>query len=215
MIPKIIRFLLIFLISSSLLWIYDRYFLKAFHQNLDESVESLPTVKVDEIQVQAFNEKGILRFEIYGTRGEVSEKEAIAKISPVHMAIYDEKIAFQRKSTILASLGIHHKTKPQYFELIGNVELNTLPDLAQKGGHFYLRKLFTEKLLYYPDLEKFVSPGPFKIVDTLNSAIIMGKMLEYSARDERGEVQEGFEFRSGLDEDIIFQELNRGLNNEN
>lgn len=215
MLSKLTRFLLIGLIGLILFWVYDQYFLKAFHQNLEEATENVPKVRVDQIQVQAFNEKGILRFEIYGTRGEVSEKEAVAEISPVHMAIYDENIAFQRKSTILASVGIHHKTKPQYFELIGNVELNTLPDLNQHSTHPYLRKLFTEKLLYYPDLQKFISPGPFKIIDTLKSAVITGNTLEYNTRDERGEVQEGFEFRSGLDEDTIFRELNRGLNNEN
>jgi len=214
MVLKILRFVLIGCIGALCFWIYDHYFVQAFHRDVEDAVEQLPKVEVEQILVQSYNQKGMLRFEIYGARGEVREKDGITEVSPIHMIIYDESIPFQRESTILAARGFHHKTHPPYFELVGKVELNTRPHFEKNRKNQYLRKLFTEKLLYYPDLEKFLSPGSFKVIDMQNASIVTGKSLEYYAREERGEVREGFELRSHVDESSLLNELNQGLIDE-
>lgn len=202
------------LFGYSLFWIYDHYFLKVFERSLDAVVENSPRIEVQKILVQSFNRKGLVKFEIYGARGEVREKEGITEVSPIHMIIYDDEIPFKRETTILAREGYHFRSQPPYFELVGGVELNTQGDQASSKDESQLRKLFTEKLLYYPDLEKFVSPGSFKIIDTSTASIATGEHFEYHSREEKGEVKGGFELRTQLGEDVILQELNRGLSNE-
>lgn len=69
-----------------------------------------------------------------------------------------------------------------------------------------IRKLFTHKLRYYPALNKFVSPGSFKMVDPISKSTIRGKSLIYKGNEQIAEI-EGHRTVSNDEPDVIEIEM--------
>ncbi len=192
-----------------LFWVYDRYFLQVWHQSKKSGDTEIPSARADKVLIRAFNKKGWVQVKLFGTTATVDAKLENTGIKPVHMILYDHEVQGQRKATILAQEGKYHKASPAYFELFGKVEGNIL-----RGSSPGIQKVFTHKLLFYPELNKFVSPGKFKIVDSANQSIISGDSLEYNIKEERGEVRGSFLLRHNEDPTSIQREMNQEFSHE-
>lgn len=199
----------------SLFWIYDTYYLRVSEQ-IDAPLTNadLPNVTVSQIQLQSLNLDGSIKFRLFGKVAELNEKTRITKTVPINLIIYDDKEINKQQITILAREGYHHRTVPEYFELIGDVECNIAgeKDLEKKSNGFnYLKKIFTEKLLYYPKLDKFISPGKVKIIDTNKNMVATGDSFTYYQKEEKGEIEGSVVIRLHEDPKVVLAEMNREL----
>jgi LPS export ABC transporter protein LptC len=205
----ILKGLIIFGMLYLLFWVYDRYFLQVWQQSTGANEVEIPSAQVDKVLIRSFNKKGWVQVKLFGAIATVDEKLENTLIKPVHMILYGSETQGERKATILAKEGTYHRSVPAYFELIGNVEGNLLTQTSSK-----IQKLFTDKLLFYPELNKFVSPGKFKIVDEENLSIISGDSLEYNIKKEQGEIRGSFLIRQNETPAMIMREMNQEFSHE-
>ena len=215
---RIMRLFFTVAIGAGLYWLYDTYFVRVLDLAKSLTTPVAPNISVEKVMIQSFNEKGMIRFKLFGKVATVLEKEKTTKITPVNLLIYDAEKNYQQEIAIFATEGVHFNTEPDYFQLTGNVECN-LAVAEESDKNFekvqYIRKVFTHKLLYYPDLNKFVSPGKFKIVDTRDNSIVRGDSLVYYTEKGTGEIQGNFRAVFHEDPLLVLDEINVEFSHEN
>ena len=194
MIAKVTPWLIMTFVVIGLYLLHDKYFVQVMTLAGNLVNKEIPNIEVDNVILQAYHPNGKLRFKLFGTKAQIDEKEKITRIAPVNLLIYDQEVEYLQEIAILAQRGSYIDAKPDYFKLDGNVECNLAVGHDEHGlgkkveDVRYIRKIFTQKLLYYPALNQFVSPGPFKIVDTKNSTVMTGQSFTYKGNEQLGEI---------------------------
>ena len=214
MFKTLVKWAAFLLILFGLHKLYDRYFVRGFEISGGFTGSDDPSIKVEKVQIQSFNDKGMVRFRLFGSEARFLEKEGKVEVRPVNLLIYDDEIEYMQEIAILAREGYHYEAKPPFFELIGDVECNiaVATDVNNRLDSIqYIRKVFTSKLLYYPDLQKFVSPGKFKVIDTKNNSVITGDSFIYYGQRNSIEVQGNVESVFQEHPDLVLEELKRGF----
>lgn len=221
MINKSIYWVVLISIIVGLYFLHDRYFVQVLAMAGKLTNEQLPEIEVDNVTLQAFHPNGRLRFQLWGTKAQVNETEKITRMTHVNLVIYDREVEFKRDITILARHGSYIDAKPDYFELEGHVECNLAVEHAAEDTPQtnleeveHIRKVFTHKLRYYPALNKFVSPGQFKVVDTKSNSIVTGKSFTYKGNEEEGEINGPLQTVAYENPVVILDEINKEFFNE-
>ena len=215
MITKFAPWLVLIFVLTGLYFLHDKYFVQVMTLAGKLVNQEIPNIEIDNVILQAYHPNGKLRFKLFGTKAQIDEKEKITRIEPVNLLIYDRDVDYLQDIAILAQRGSYVDAKPDYFVLDGNVECNLAVGhdeevIVKKVEEVqYIRKVFTQKLLYYPALNQFVSPGPFKIVDTKSSAVVTGKSFTYKGNEQLGEIQGPMRTVIRENAQLVLDEMNK------
>ena len=215
MIVKLIPWFVITIVVIGLYLLHDKYFVQVMALAGNLVNKEIPKIEVDNVILQAYHPNGKLRFKLFGTKALIDEKEKTTRIEPVNLLIYDQEVEYLQEIAILAQKGSYIDAKPDYFKLAGNVECNLAVGYEENGigkkveEVRYIRKVFTQKLLYYPALNQFVSPGPFKIVDTKNNTVMTGQSFTYKGNEKLGEIHGPMRTVIGENPQLVLDQMNK------
>lgn len=215
MIAKVTPWLILTVVMTGLYFLHDKYFVQVMTLAGKFVNQEIPKIEVDNVILQAYHPNGKLRFKLFGTKAQIDEKEKITRIEPVNLLIYDQEVEYLQEIAILAQRGSFVDSKPDYFQLDGNVECNLAVGdsegdmVTSSEGIQFIRKVFTQKLLYYPALNQFVSPGSFKIVDTKSNTVVTGKSFTYRGNEQIGEINGPMRTVIGENAQLVLDEMNK------
>ena len=215
MIAKFTPWLLLIVIITGLYFLHDKYFVQVMTLAGKLVNQEIPNIEIDNVILQGYHPNGKLRFKLFGTKAQISEKEKITRIEPVNLLIYDQEVEYLQEIAVLAQRGSYIDAKPDYFELDGDVECNLAvrhdeEDHSEKVEEVkYIRKVFTQKLLYYPALNQFVSPSPFKIVDTKSRTVVTGQSFTYKGNEQLGEINGPMRTVFRESKQLVLDEMNK------
>jgi len=197
LIKKLFKLILVLGFGFGLWYVYDRFFVQAYSRGeLDVLLGEEPAIEVNTVLLESFDESGRKKLEIYGRKATVAEKDKTIHLKPMTIILYEEGLA---GTLMLAKQGMRKEGRPEYYELEGMVEVTS------RDG----RKLFTQKLIYYPRLDKIVSPKEFKLID--GAHIVEGDYLEYFMNLEKGEIRGNVRMRFYEQAEVVDSEKEFGL----
>jgi LPS export ABC transporter protein LptC len=187
-------------ICYGLYYVYDTYFVKVIAERPEQQIFSQPHMQVQSVHLEAYTDAGLKEFELFGPKAVFVEKEKEVQIENPTLRLFDE--TGKAEMILLAKKGRRIEADVQYVELSGKVE----------GTRINGSKIFSNKLIYYPGIQRLVSPGPFKYVDV--EQIVEGDSFWYLLREQRGEIKGDVKTRLHEDVEVVNAEMYLGLDNE-